>query len=219
MPRALIRFERRFWDVSGFCGQPEIHLLFGRIHLRHLHFHHVAEPDHPAGAAANELTALLVVDIKIVLHGGQRHETAHRQTGHVHKEAEIQQIRHQGRITGRLAGSQLRLEEGKHLYIFAIAFGISRIAFGVRNVLGGFLQRQPGGVLFLKQRTMHHQVGIAAYGRGEVRVFSLRQAVMAERVDVVTRPPERLQEADLERLADGQRAEFLEQFLDLKRPA
>jgi hypothetical protein len=62
---------------------------------------------------------------------------------------------------------------------------------------------------------MHHEVGVAADGRGEVRVFFLGQAVMAERLDGVTRAHERFQKTDFQRLADGQRAELLQQFLHL----
>ena len=49
----------------------------------------------------------------------------------------------------------------------------------------------------VEQRAMHHQVGVAADGRGEVGVFFLGQAVVAQRLDRVTRPHERFEKTDL----------------------
>ena len=128
-------------SVAWFGSQTEIHLLFGGVHLGDLHLQLVAEADDAARAAADELIALFVVDIKIILHGGQRHETAHGQARHVHKEAEVPQIRHQGRISLQIPGSDLRAEEGEQFDVFTIAFGIGGIAFRARDMISDFLER------------------------------------------------------------------------------
>ncbi len=80
-----------------------------------------------------------LIDIKVILQSGQRHEAAHGEAGHVHKETKVPQVRHQRRIMLQFAGLQLRFEEGKQFYIFAVALGIGGIAFRVGNVLARFL--------------------------------------------------------------------------------
>ena len=73
----------------------------------------VAQLDDAAGAAADEMAAGLVENVKIVLNGGEMHQAAHGQAGHVHKKSEIARVGDQGRILLAPAGFQLRLEEGK----------------------------------------------------------------------------------------------------------
>ena len=114
---------------SGFHGQAEIHLFLCRVHLGDLNLQLVTETNNPARAAADELIALFVVNIKVVLHGGQGHEAAHGQSGDIHKETEVAQVRDQGWIMQRLAGRELRLEERKQFHVLAVALGIAGIAF------------------------------------------------------------------------------------------
>ena len=89
-----------------------------------------------------------------------------------------------------MAGGKLRLQEGKQFHVLAVALGIGGVAFGDRNVLGSFLERGSRNRYFIKQRAMHDEVGVAADGGGEVRVFFLGQAVMTERFDRVARAHE-----------------------------
>src|ERR1041385_4047911 len=78
--------------------KPEIHLFFERIYFGHLHDHIVAEADDAAGAAAYEMVARGFEDIKIILHGRERHQTAHSQARDIHKETKIPNVRNQGGI-------------------------------------------------------------------------------------------------------------------------
>ena len=48
-------------------GQLEIHLLLELVHARDLHGQFVAEPDHPARAAAHQIAPRLVEHIKVIL--------------------------------------------------------------------------------------------------------------------------------------------------------
>ena len=67
-----------------------------------------------------------------------------------------------------------------------------------------------------KERAMDDQIGVAADGRGEMGVFGFGQTVMAERLDRIPGPHERFEKANLERLADGDGVELLQQFLHLR---
>ena len=77
----------------------------------------------------------------------------------------------------------------------AVAFGIPRVALGVREMppqavqLGGITDRSFG------QRPMNHQVRVAPDRRREVRVMLLRQPEMPTGLDVISRPLERTQQA------------------------
>ena len=64
----------------------------------------------------------------------------------------------------------------------------------------------------LKQRAMHDEVGVAADGRREVRVFGLGQSVMPERFDGVTGAHERAEKTDLQRRTDGDGVELLQKL-------
>src|SRR5271154_1581179 len=72
--------------------ETKIHLLLEFVHTRDLHGELVAEPDHPARAAAHEIAPRFVEHIKVILDRGQRHEAAHREAGHVHEEAEVPHV-------------------------------------------------------------------------------------------------------------------------------
>ena len=140
------------------------------------------------------------------------HQTAHRQTRHVHEETQVAHINHQRGIRRRIGRLQLRLQERVHLHILAVALGIGGIAFRVGDMFRRLLERMRRAVAFLKQRAMHHQVGVTADRRGEVRVFFLGQPVMPERLHVVTRAHQRTQKPDLQRRADGNAVELLQQL-------
>ena len=47
---------------------------------------------------------------------------------------------------------------------------------------------------------MHHEIGVAADGAGEMRVVRLREAVVAERLRGITRALQAFEQPDLERL-------------------
>ena len=197
------------------AGQSEIHLLLEAVHLGHLHLELVSQLNHAPGAPAHEQIPLHIEDKKVIGDCGQRHQPAHRESGHIHEEAEVPHVRDQRGIAHRLTGCQLRLEEGEELHVLAIALGVGGIALGVGDMLGGLHQRLRGARLFLKERPMHHEIGVAADRRGEVGVFLLGQTVVAERLDGVARPHERLEKANLERLPDRNCAELLQELLDL----
>src|SRR6185312_9153703 len=86
----------------------KIHLFLEAVHFGDLHLHFVAEPDHPARAASDEMAARFVEHIKIIFERGEMHEAAHRQTGNDHKKSEIAHVNDGRRIRDGFAGLQLR---------------------------------------------------------------------------------------------------------------
>ena len=68
-------------------------------------------------------------------------QPAHREARDVHEESEVAHVNYQRGIRWRFRHRQLRLKEGIHLHVLAVAFGVGGIAFGVGDVFGGFLQR------------------------------------------------------------------------------
>src|SRR6478609_10363306 len=66
----------------------------------------------------------------------------------------------------------------------------------------------------LKQRAVDDEVGVATDGRREVRVFGLGEPVMPERFDGVTGAHERAEKTDLQRRADGNGVELLQELRD-----
>ena len=114
------------------CGdQLKIHLLFEAVYFENSHFHFVAQFDDVAGAAAYEMVAGWFKHVEIILDGRKMHQPAHAQCGHVNEKAKVAQINNQSGILRRLAGLQLRFEEGEHFDVFAVSFRIGGIAFGV----------------------------------------------------------------------------------------
>ena len=201
----------------GHSGQFIVHLALEGVHLGHLHLNLIAQLEHAPGAAAHKLTARRVKLIEVVTHAGERHQPAHPQPRNIHKEPEVPHVGDERRIPGRMRGLKLRIQEGEHLHIPAVALGVIRVPLGLGNVLRDFLKRSLRHPLarLLEQGAMHHQVGVAPDGRGEMRVFLLRQPVMAERLDRIARAHERLEESNLQRLADCQPVELLQQLLHL----
>jgi len=122
-------------------GKAEVHLLFERIHFRDLHGQFIAQGDHAARAAADEISPRFIEHVEIVFNRGQRDESAHGQPGHIDKETKIPHIGHEGGIFDRRAGSELRFQEGEQFDVLAVALGIGGIAFGDGNMFGDFLQR------------------------------------------------------------------------------
>ena len=116
-----------------------------------------------------------------------------------------------------MRGLKLRIQKGEHLHIPAVALGVIGVSLGLGNVLRDLLERSLRYPLarLQEQGAMHHQVRVTPDGRGEMRVFLLRQPVMAERLDRVARAHERLEESNLQRLADRQPVEPFQQLLHL----
>lgn len=114
-------------------------------------------------------------------------------------------------------------EIGEKFGIFAVAFGVVGIAFGLGDMIGNFvesLEREflgglavtvlRGAGVELRSRigigeegSMDDQVSVAADGRGEMSVVGFGQAVMAEGFGGVTGAHERSQKANFECGADG----------------
>jgi hypothetical protein len=148
---------------AGRAGrEPEINLLLERIYFGHLNLQAIAKPNDAPRAPANQVIALRVKHIKIIRHRRERHQPAHGQAGHIHEKPKIARIRDQRGIAPRISGSELLLQKGKQLHVFAVPFGIGRIAFSGRDVIGDFLQRGSGGVAFLEQGAVDYKVGITA---------------------------------------------------------
>ena len=204
-------------DDGHARGQFKVHLLLEPVHLRHLDGDAVAQLNDAAGAAADDAAAHAVELVKIILDRGQGHGPAEAEVGHVHKEAEIAHIRDQAGVRWRLVAGQLFLQEGVHFHVLAVALRVGGIAFGGGQLVGDFVEgggAQPLG-RFAEERAVDEQVGVAPDGRGEMGVFLLGQAVVAERFDRVPGAHERAQEADLEGGADGHGGEFAQELLHL----
>ena len=86
----------------GGDRQPEIHLLFEGIHFGDLHLDFIAEPNDPPRAAANQVVALGIENVKIIGHGGKRDQAAHGQPGDIHEETEIAGISDQSGVALRM---------------------------------------------------------------------------------------------------------------------
>ena len=156
-----------------------------------------------------------VVDEEVVLHGREWHDAAHGQIRNIHEETEVAHFGDQRRIHVRISAGELGLEVGKPFDVLAVALGIGRGAFRDGNV---FRDRQQGGGtdrMRFEQAAMHHEIGVAANRRGEVGVLLFRQAEMSQRFQRVAGPHERLEEADLERRANGKRVELVQEALNL----
>ena len=174
----------RHLGLALLDGKAEIHLLFERVHLRHLHGKLVAETDYPARAAADQVAPHFVEHIKIVLH---RATTARARSspGPV-TSTKKPKFRTSVTSAGYFIGSPDASCAFKNANSFTSLLSRSASA-ELRSVteicsaisLSAPILRR----IFVKQRAMHHEVSVAADGRGEVRVFFLGQAVMAERLD------------------------------------
>ena len=79
------------------------------------------------------------------------HESAQPQLGHIDKTAEVAHVDDDSLITPRLAGFQLRPEEGEEFGFLAVALGVAGVALGFRNVIGGFLEGARGGRAAVEQ--------------------------------------------------------------------
>ena len=122
-----------------FDGKTEVYLFFEGVHLRDLHGESVAALDHPARGPANEISPRFVEHIKVLFNRGQRHETAHREAGHVHEETKISHVGHARGILLRFAGRELRFQKREQFHVLAVALGVCGVAFGDGNVLGNCL--------------------------------------------------------------------------------
>ena len=139
-----------------FDGKTELHLFFEGVHLRDLHGESVAELDHPARGPANEISPRFVEHIKVVFNRGQRHETAHREAGHVHEETKISHVGHERGILLRFAGRELRFQKREQFHVLAVALGVCGVAFGDGNVLGNLFEHAFLCRVFIEQRATHH---------------------------------------------------------------
>ena len=104
-----------------------------------------------------------VEDEEIVLHGGKRHESAHGEPGHIDEEPEVANFGDECRIRFGAAGGNLFEQKRVELHILAVAFGISGVPFGGRDVVGGLLERRCGAGLGVEERAVHDQVGAAVH--------------------------------------------------------
>ena len=192
----------------------EIDLLFEEIHLENLDGKFVAELDSFSGAAADEVVALGIENIEIVLNAGERDKATHGEVGNINEETEVADIGNEGLVGGGAAALELLFEIGEKFDVLAVALGVRGIAFGGGDVVRGVVHEAPGEAGLVKQGAVDDEVGVAANGRGEVGVFGLGETVMAERLGGVAGTHEGLEETDLERLADGNLVEARQQFLD-----
>ena len=172
------------WSFGA--GKAEVYLFLEAVHLGDLDFHFVAEAERAAIAATGQRATCFVEFVKIVREAGAVDQPAHRKARHVHKETEVAHVGHQRGIYRRVRHLQLRFQERIHLHVLAVALSVGGIAFGVGDMFRGFLERMRRAVARLKERTVDDEVGVAADGRGEVRVFGLGQPVMPKRFDGVT---------------------------------
>jgi len=111
------------------------------VHLGHLHLDPIAQLEHAPGAAAHKLAARRVKLIEVVAHAGERNQSAHPQPRYIDKEPEVSHIGDQRRIPRRLRGLKLRVQEGEHLHIPAVAFRVIGVPLGLRDVLRDLLER------------------------------------------------------------------------------
>src|SRR6266542_6265167 len=65
------------------------------------------------------------------------------------------------------------------------------------------------------QRAMHHQIGITPDGTGEMQIICFRQAIMTQRLRIVSGALEAFEQSDLERLLLGLSTDCAEQPLQL----
>ena len=111
----------RFFIFAALDSKAEVHLLLRGIYFRNLHGERVAKFNHSPRAAAHEIAPRFVEDVEIVFNRGQRHEAAHREAGNIHEETKVANIRDERGIFHRLAGFQLRAQEGKQFHVLAVA--------------------------------------------------------------------------------------------------
>ena len=150
--------------ARGALGETEIDLLLERVHFGDLDLDLVAQPNDAARAAPDQVVSLRIENIKIIGHGGERHQTAHGEAGDIHEEPEVAGVRDECRVALGISGCELLLEERKELHVFAVALRIGGITFSSGYVIGDFLERGCGAALLLKERAMHHEVSIPADG-------------------------------------------------------
>jgi hypothetical protein len=137
-PSAGFRIPSR--SIIGRPGQLEIHLPLEGVHLRYLHFNPIAQFEHASRASARKLAARGVELIEIVAQPRERHQPAHSQPRYINKEPKIPHIGDQRFISCRLRGLKLRVQEGKHLHIPAVALRIIGVSLRLGNMIRDLLE-------------------------------------------------------------------------------
>ena len=91
-------------------------------------------------APAHKLASRRVKLVEVIAHPGKRHQPAHPQPGHIHEEPEVPHVGDQRRIPRRIRRLKLRIQEGEHLHIPAIALGVIGIALRLGNMIRNLLE-------------------------------------------------------------------------------
>jgi hypothetical protein len=126
--------------TTGRPRQLEVHLPFERVHLRYLHFNPIAQLEHAPRPSAQKLPACGIKLIEIIAQSRERHQPAHSQPRYIYEEPEVPHIGNQRLITCRMRRLKLRVQEGKHLHIPAVALRIIGVSLGLGNMIRDLLE-------------------------------------------------------------------------------
>ena len=79
-------------------------MFFEDVHFGDLDRDAIPEADNASGAAADEMVARRIEEIKIICYRRKRNQTGHAQAGHIDKEPHIAHVGHERGVTLRLPG-------------------------------------------------------------------------------------------------------------------
>ncbi|MPL88767.1 hypothetical protein SDC9_34794 [bioreactor metagenome] len=194
--------QRRPLDLEEFKLEPA-----GQRHrLGQTHPHPLADADHRAGLGADELLRLGVVVEELAPDRAHRHQPVGAGLIELHEGAELLHARDPAAELAADAVAQI----GGKIAVGGVALGRHRAALGLGDVLCRLLERVDVGgaepvlapAVAEDQRTVHDQVGIAADGRGEMRVRAQRQPEVAEVMRRVIGLRHRPQRRDVDELVE-----------------
>src|ERR1035437_2081550 len=168
----------------------ELQLAFIAVHAVQDDAHLVADGPFAARAFAHHLADVLLISVLVAGQGVDGHQAFDEQVRQFHKEAVLGGGDDQrGEILADAVGHELDL-----LPLDEFALGVGGAAFGLRALVGQRLEVFfAGGRLAGEdgaQQAVHHQVRIAADGRGEVRIGFGGQGEVADVFRAVARLPQ-----------------------------
>ena len=177
----------RFALLARAVGQDEVELATLQVGLRHTDAHGVSQLVAGVVAAAYELEVLLVEVVVVAVEVSDRHKALTV----VLVDLAVDAIALHARDMGvKLLADKLS-HKLHHLIFDTVALRVLRYLLHVRAVLTQLLVvvfvGRPSSVLIAGEESVHHGVGIAAYGRREVGVVVEGQSEVADVVGGVLR--------------------------------